>query len=40
MVEMDPVAFLATLPPDLRETVLLEQGEDMLALLPPEIVAE
>jgi E3 ubiquitin-protein ligase HUWE1 len=35
--EMDAASILATLPPALRQQVLMEQDEDMLALLPQEI---
>lgn len=38
--EMDPVAFLASLDPHLRQTVLMEQGEDMLTALPPDMLEE
>jgi E3 ubiquitin-protein ligase HUWE1 len=39
-MEMDPVAFLASLDPHLRQTVLLEQGEEMLGALPPDMLEE
>lgn len=39
-LEMDPVAFLASLDPHLRQTVLLEQGEEMLGALPPDMLEE
>lgn len=39
-IEMDPVAFLASLDPHLRQTVLLEQGEEMLGALPPDMLEE
>ncbi|TVY36649.1 E3 ubiquitin-protein ligase [Lachnellula subtilissima] len=35
--EMDAASILATLPPALRQQVLMEQDEDMLALLPADI---
>ncbi|TVY39925.1 E3 ubiquitin-protein ligase [Lachnellula occidentalis] len=35
--EMDAASILATLPPALRQQVLMEQDEDMLALLPSDI---
>lgn len=38
--EMDPASFLASLDPHLREAVLLEQDDDMLAQLPQAIAAE
>lgn len=40
MLEMDPATFLASLDPQLRQTVLLEQGEQMLGQLPPDLLAE
>ena len=38
--EMDPASFLASLDPQLRQHVLMEQDEEMLAHLPEEIAAE
>lgn len=38
--EMDPASFLASLDPTLRQHVLMEQDEEMLANLPAEIAAE
>ncbi|KAL9132102.1 MAG: hypothetical protein Q9217_000138 [Psora testacea] len=38
--EMDPASFLASLDPQLRQHVLMEQDEEMLAHLPAEIAAE
>ncbi|KAF2105538.1 hypothetical protein BDV96DRAFT_655553 [Lophiotrema nucula] len=38
--DMDPATFLATLEPSLRQAVLMDQDEDVLAQLPPEISAE
>ncbi|KAF2470719.1 uncharacterized protein BDR25DRAFT_261873 [Lindgomyces ingoldianus] len=38
--DMDPASFFASLDPGLRQAVLMEQDEDVLAQLPPEISAE
>lgn len=38
--EMDPASFLASLDPSLRQSVLMEQDEDVLAQLPQAIAAE
>ncbi|KAI0562116.1 Ubiquitin binding protein [Gracilaria domingensis] len=38
--EMDNATFLATLPPELREEVLLTSGEDFIQSLPPHVAAE
>lgn len=38
--EMDPASFFAILDPHLRQTILLEQDDDVLAQLPPTIAAE
>lgn len=38
--EMDTASFLASLDPNLRQAVLMEQDDDMLAQLPPGIAAE
>ncbi|KAI9875937.1 MAG: hypothetical protein M1830_007716 [Pleopsidium flavum] len=38
--EMDPASFLASLDPTLRQAVLMEQDEDVLAQLPQAIAAE
>ncbi|KAG0131066.1 hypothetical protein HOY82DRAFT_349408 [Tuber indicum] len=38
--DLDLASFLATLEPDLRQTVLLEQDDESLAQLPQAIVAE
>ena len=38
--DMDPASFLASLDPTLRQHVLADQDEDVLAHLPPEIAAE
>eukprot|EP00178_Gracilaria_changii_P025180 TRINITY_DN771_c0_g1_i1.p1 TRINITY_DN771_c0_g1~~TRINITY_DN771_c0_g1_i1.p1 ORF type:complete len:1803 (+),score=292.16 TRINITY_DN771_c0_g1_i1:174-5411(+) len=39
-VEMDNATFLATLPPELREEVLLTSGEAFIQSLPPHVAAE
>ncbi|KAL6717333.1 E3 ubiquitin-protein ligase tom1 [Lecanora helva] len=38
--DMDPASFLASLEPTLRQHVLMEQDEEMLANLPEDIAAE
>lgn len=38
--EMDPASFLASLDPSLRQAVLMEQDEEVLAQLPQAIAAE
>lgn len=38
--EMDPASILLTFPPALREQVLMDQGEDIMEHLPPELAAE
>lgn len=38
--DTDPATFLASLDPELRRAVLLDQDEGLLANLPPEIAAE
>ncbi|KAF2792543.1 hypothetical protein K505DRAFT_375981 [Melanomma pulvis-pyrius CBS 109.77] len=38
--DMDPASFLASLDPGLRQAVLMEQDDDVLRQLPPEISAE
>ncbi|KAF2866207.1 hypothetical protein BDV95DRAFT_215567 [Massariosphaeria phaeospora] len=38
--DMDPASFLASLEPGLRAAVLMDQDEDVLRQLPPEISAE
>ena len=38
--DMDPASFLASLDPTLRQHVLMDQDEEMLAHLPEEIAAE
>jgi len=38
--DMDPASFLASLDPQLRQAVLLDQDEEMLAALGPEITLE
>lgn len=40
MALIDPATFLASLDPGLRETILLDQGEEMLGALPPNLLAE
>lgn len=38
--DMDTASILLTFPPALREQVLMEQGEDIMEHLPPELAAE
>ncbi|KAF3481342.1 DNA binding protein URE-B1 [Arthroderma uncinatum] len=38
--DMDPASFIATLEPSLRQTVLADQPDDILASLGPEFVTE
>ncbi|KAK3315071.1 hypothetical protein B0H66DRAFT_481141 [Apodospora peruviana] len=38
--DMDPASILLTFPPELREQVLIDQGEDLLEHLPPHLAAE
>lgn len=38
--DMDPASFIATLDPSLRQTVLADQPEEVLATLGPEFVTE
>lgn len=38
--EMDAASILLTLPPELRDEVLLEQGEEILDQLPPDMAAQ
>lgn len=38
--DIDPASFLASLDPALRQAVLMDQDEEMLRQLPPEISAE
>ena len=38
--EMDPASFFASLDPALRQNVLMEQDEEMLAQLPDDLAAE
>ncbi|KAK0674563.1 hypothetical protein QBC41DRAFT_2733 [Cercophora samala] len=38
--EMDAASILLTFPPALRQQVLLEQGEDIMDQLPPDLAAE
>lgn len=35
--EMDPASILLTFPPELREQVLMEQGDEIMDQLPPEM---
>lgn len=37
--EMDTASILLTFPPELREQVLLEQGQDLMDQLPPDMAA-
>lgn len=39
-VDMDPASVLATLPEDLRQTVLLEQDDAVLEAMPSSVLAE
>lgn len=39
-MEIDPATFLASLDPQLRQSVLLEHGGDMLGTLPPDMLEE
>ncbi|KAK4227997.1 putative E3 ubiquitin-protein ligase TOM1-like protein [Podospora fimiseda] len=39
-VDMDTASILLTFPPELRQQVLMEQGEDLMDRLPPDIAAE
>ena len=39
-VDMDPASILLTFPPRLRQEVLIEQGEELLDQLPPEMAAQ
>jgi len=38
--DMDPASILMTLPPELREQVLMEQGADLMDNLPPDLAAQ
>jgi len=38
--DMDPASILATFPPELRAQVLMDQGDDLMEHLPPELAAE
>lgn len=38
--EMDPASILLTFPPELREQALIDQGEDIMGQLPPEMAAQ
>lgn len=38
--DMDPASILLTFPPELREQVLLEQGEELMDQLPPDMAEQ
>lgn len=38
--DMDPASILLTFPPDIREEVFMDQGEELMDQLPPELAAE
>jgi len=38
--DMDPASILLTFPPELRQQVLIDQGDDLMEHLPPELAAE
>ncbi|KAK3344396.1 hypothetical protein B0T25DRAFT_326327 [Lasiosphaeria hispida] len=38
--DMDPASILLTFPPELRTQVLIDQGDDLMEHLPPELAAE
>ncbi|UNI20237.1 HECT-type E3 ubiquitin transferase [Purpureocillium takamizusanense] len=38
--EMSPASILLTFPPELREQALIDQGEDLMDQLPPELAAQ
>ncbi|KAJ6439602.1 TOM1 protein [Purpureocillium lavendulum] len=38
--EMSPASILLTFPPELREQALIDQGEDLMDQLPPEMAAQ
>ncbi|KAF6829938.1 E3 ubiquitin-protein ligase huwe1 [Colletotrichum plurivorum] len=38
--DMDPASILLTFPPELRQQVLMDQGEDIMDHLPPEMAAQ
>lgn len=38
--DMDPASILLTFPPDIREEVFMDQGEELMDHLPPELAAE
>jgi E3 ubiquitin-protein ligase HUWE1 len=38
--DMDTASILLTFPPELREQVLIDQGEDLMDQLPPELAAQ
>ena len=39
-VPVDPAGFIATLPPTLRQQVLADMDDSMVAVLPPDLAAE
>ncbi|RFU78018.1 e3 ubiquitin- ligase huwe1 [Trichoderma arundinaceum] len=38
--DMDPASILLTFPPELREQALIDQGEDIMGQLPPDMAAQ
>lgn len=38
--DMDPASILLTFPPELREQALIDQGEDIMNQLPPDMAAQ
>jgi E3 ubiquitin-protein ligase HUWE1 len=38
--DMDPASILLTFPPDIRQEVFMDQGEELMDHLPPELAAE
>ncbi|KAK0651421.1 hypothetical protein B0T16DRAFT_434573 [Cercophora newfieldiana] len=38
--DMDPASILLTFPPELRQQVLIDQGDDLMDHLPPDLAAE
>ena len=39
-IPVDPANFIATLPPTLRQQVLADMDDSMVAVLPPDLAAE
>ena len=39
-VPVDPAGFIQSLPPSLRQQVLADMDDSMVAVLPPELAAE